>query len=374
MPSGTRDHEEWLRQRFYVARRIAAGEFGGFALSTSVLKATLQVSLKTHQGDIRRAKIFETFEQWRPAKTGPKPGTRTSTRVARIIEEWAYQRAGLKRNDRKLSRDLASHFELLGLSASEQPSESTITRALIEIYKRDPAHFAAQRHGRQGRRLHMLQKGSLEAERPLQYVVIDHTPGDARCFSIEGKDVIIRPTLTTASDVFTGVYLAGFLSRFPPSRQTVALAMAMITTDKTSMLRSYLVPGEWECAGVPECIMVDGAAEFANDTFKWSCDRYSIDLEIGLPGLPEARSRHERSFRTLNSDIHEWPGATLSNPQELKAHGGERPAELSFEEAQRRLLLAIMEFNNETFSGMEGTSSRSLRSHARNRRSCRRMR
>ena len=144
----------------------------------SVLKQTLNVCLKTHQGDIKRAKVFDTFEAWKPGKTGPKPGTRISTRLMRIIEAWTYERASRKRNDRKLSADLASHFEGNRVPAAEQPSESTIRRAILEIYKRDPAHFASQRHGRAGRRLHMLQKGTLEAERPLQFVIIDHTPAD----------------------------------------------------------------------------------------------------------------------------------------------------------------------------------------------------
>lgn len=353
MPSKSRSYEEQLRRRFVVARRIAAGEFGGNALPESVLKETLKVSLKTHQGDIKRAKTFDTFEAWRPGKTGPKPGTRISKRLLRVIEAWTYERACKKRNDRKLSADLASHFEKIGVPAAEQPSESTIRRAILEIYERDPAHFASQRHGRLGRRMHMLQKGSLQAERPLQFVIIDHTPADVKVLSIEHPEAVVRPTLTTATDLFTGVMLAGFLSRFPPGRETVALAMAMVVTDKTDLLRTYLVPGEWECCGIPECIMVDGAGEFDNDTFKWSCDRYGIELEVGLPGLPERRSQHERAFRTLTSEIHEWPGTTLSNPQMLKDHGGEKPAELPFEEAQRRLLLALMEFNNETYGGSE---------------------
>ena len=351
MPSASSAYEERLRRRFVVARRIAAGEFGGYALPESVLKQTLNVSLKTHQGDIRRAKVFDTFEAWKPGKTGPKPGTRIST--MRIIEAWTYERASKKRNDRKLSADLASHFEINGVPAAEQPSESTIRRAILDIYKRDPAHFASQRHGRAGRRLHMLQKGALEVERPLQFVIIDHTPADVKVLSIERPEEKVRPTLTTATDLFTGVMLAGFLSRFPPRRETVAMAMAMIVTNKTDLLRTYRVPGEWECSGLPECVMVDGAGEFDNDRFKWSCNRYGIDLEIGLPGLPEARSPHERAFRTLNSDIHEWPGTTLSNAQMLKSHGGEKDAELPFEEAQRRLLLALIEFNNETYGGSE---------------------
>ena len=244
----------------------------------SILKETLNISLKTHQGDIKRAKVFETFEAWKPGRTGPRPGTRISKRLMRIIEAWTYDRADKKRNDRKLSADLASHFEINGVPAAEQPSESTLRRAILAIYKRDPAHFASQRQSRAGRRLHMLQKATVKAERPLQFVIIDHTPADVKVLSIENPEEAFRPTLTTATDLFTGVMLAGFLSRFPPGRETVAMAMAMVVTDKTDMLRTYLVPGEWECSGLPECVMVDGAGEFDNDTFQWSCDRYGIDL------------------------------------------------------------------------------------------------
>lgn len=137
MPSKSSSYDERLRRRFVVARRIAAGEFGGYALPESVLKETLNVSLKTHQGDIKRAKIFDTFESWKPGKTGPKPGTRISKRLLRVIETLTYERANKKRNDRKLSAELASHFERIGVPAAEQPSESSIRRAILEIYERE---------------------------------------------------------------------------------------------------------------------------------------------------------------------------------------------------------------------------------------------
>lgn len=192
MPSKSSSYDERLRQRFVVARRIAAGDFGGYALPESILKETLNISLKTHQGDIKRAKVFETFEAWRPGKTGPRPGTRISKRLMRTIEAWTYDRADKKRNDRKLSADLASHFEMTGVPAAEQPSESTLRRAILEIYKRDPEHFASQRQGRAGRRLHMLQRATVKAERPLQFVIIDHTPADVKVLSIESPEVAFQ--------------------------------------------------------------------------------------------------------------------------------------------------------------------------------------
>jgi putative transposase len=81
------------------------------------------------------------------------------------------------------------------------------------------------------------------------------------------------------------------------------------------------------------------------------CDQHNIELRVGWPGRPERRSRMERLWGTLNSEIHSWEGATLSNTEDLKRHGGQKPPMWDLEEVQRRFLIAIMEYNNETYGG-----------------------
>lgn len=247
-----------------------------------------------------------------------------------------------------MARDLCHRARSNGIGLT-QP---TARRVIGDIYARDDGYLRAQEMGREGERLFELQRGSFIASEPLEVVFIDHTPLDVRHSLFGDRQRAFRPTLTTASDLYSGALLAGFVSLFPPCRTTVALAMALLTANKTSLLRSHNLPGEWECGGVPRTIMVDGAKEFARDEFDWICKRYDIELVVG-GGRPERRSPHERIFRTLNSEVHTWPGTTLSNTVELKKHGGTRPVELDFQDVQYRLLIAITEYNHETYGGSD---------------------
>lgn len=258
-------------------------------------------------------------------------------------------RKNAKRNVAKAARDLCSQAHLRGIGLT-QP---TAKRLIRDIYKRDDPYLRTREMGREGERLFELQHGSYKASAPLEVVYIDHTPFDAK-HTLGGHKAGFRPTLTTASDLYSGCLLAAFVSLFPPCRTTVALAMALITADKSSILRDFGVPGEWECGGVPSTIMVDAAAEFARSEFEWVCTRYDIELIVGGGGgRPELRSPHERIFRTLNSEIHSLPGTTMSNAGELKKYGGMRAVELDFLEIQRRLLIAVTEYNHETYGGSD---------------------
>lgn len=348
MPSAS-SSDDILRKRFHIARLIVDGHNGGFPLSPSEIRDIVGVSQKTHRRDIKRAREAQTFDEWAPRQRGPAKGKRrVSTEVVSLAVEIVYEHRTVKRNVSKMARDLRHRATVKGIGLTAP----TARRVIRDIYARDDGYLRAQEMGREGERMFELQRGSFSSSEPLEVVFIDHTPLDVRHSLFGDRQRAFRPTLTTASDLYSGALLAGFVSLFPPCRTTVALAMALLTADKTPLLRQYNLPGEWECGGVPRTIMVDGAKEFARDEFDWVCKRYDIELVVG-GGRPERRSPHERIFRTLNSEVHTWPGTTLSNSVELKKHGGARPIELDFQDVQYRLLIAIMEYNHETYDGSD---------------------
>lgn len=341
--------EEQLRKRFHIARLIIDGENGGEPWSPEQVKAAVGVSHRTHCRDVTRARGALTFEEWKPRKRGPTPGRRrVSPEVTTLALEVVFEKKQQKRNVARAATDLCHRAHKAGIGLSHP----TAKRVIGDIYRRDDPYLRSQEMGREGERLFNLQRGSFRSSAPLEVVFIDHTPLDARSRLAGTWSRPFRPTLTTASDLYSSVLLAGFVSLFPPCRTTVALAMAMLTSDKTPLLRERGVPGEWECAGVPKRIMVDGAKEFSRAEFDWVCKRYDIELDVG-GGPPERRSPHERIFRTLNSEIHTWPATTLSNAAELKRYGGLKQIELDFEEIQRRMLIAMTEYNYETYGGYD---------------------
>lgn len=339
--------DEMLLERFRFARAFVDGSIGYF--ERAGISGAAGVSSRTFARDVQRARQCLTFEDWRPKKRGPPAGRRRSGKVVKdVLEGLTYGRANEKLNVSALVRSARNDLLNMGLQEADIPSDRTMARFIEDIIRADQAHFARARYGRRGRFEHALQLGSLEAELPLQVVCIDHTPLDARVFDLEGFKVI-RPHITAAIDVATGACLAAFLSPHAPNGYTVAICLALISADKTPILRSYGIPGDWEAGGIPQTLSVDRGAELGSDAVQSGCERYGISLIVGLPGVPERRGAMERLWRTLNSEIHTWPGTTLSNTEELDRHGGQADAVWTFEQAQYRLLIAAMEYNNETY-------------------------
>lgn len=339
-------YEVKLQTRFAVARAFVVGKLREWSVGERAC-AELGISRRTLSRDIARAKTCQTFDEWRPKPRGPQPGVRRLPPGAlELIELKTYANAHKKLNITKLGRELVLELGEKGIAASP----STVERAVRDLISMDAAHFAAASRGRDGVHDFSLQQGSLEVDRPLQIVCIDHTVLDQRTWLMTSVgEVAMRPTVTAAIDLYTGCILAAFIAPWAPSRLTVALAMAMMATPKTDLLKLYLIPGEWEPCGLPEILYVDGAAELKSKAVERGCKLNGIDLKVGIPGRPERRAKMERFWRTLNEEIHSWEGTTLSNPQELEKYGGQKPPALDFETVQRKLLAAICTYNNETY-------------------------
>lgn len=343
---GDDTHEAKLRTRFLVARQFVVGGLDHYFVADAACKE-LQISRKTLARDIARARMHQTFEEWRPKRRGPPLGQRRlPPRALERIELKVYANAHKKLNITKLARELVLELGTEGIAASQ----STVERAIRDIIAADPAHFANASRGREGQHDFALQIGSLETDRPLQIVCIDHTVLDQRTWLMTSVgEVVCRPCVTAAIDLYTECVLAAFLAPWAPSRLTVALAMAMMATPKSDLLQLYDIPGEREACGLPEVLYVDGAAELKSKAVQRGCSINGIKLWVGLPGRPERRAKVERWWRTLNQEVHTWEGTTLSNPQELQAYGGQKPPALDFETVQRKLLAAVGTYNNETY-------------------------
>lgn len=346
---GQRGWNSELPKRFMVARKFVAGVLGWGDYQAAA--AELNISVDTLRRDIRRAKQHERFDAWRPRQRGRKPGsTKFPSRVHQIVEREAYKAAKHPQNYALTAREVEGALIAEGLPAEQIPSLSSTSRLLRSLEAGNFAHFQRARHGRHGEHKTALQRGVITAGRPLEIVMIDHTILDAQVwFDIGDQRVAIRPTFTAAKDVCTGVVLAAFLSPQRPSASTVALAMALISVPKTNLLRQHDLPGSWEACGIPLTVLADG--EFRSDSLQRALAQWGGELIIGPPGKPNKRPHIERQFGISKELVHRLPGATLSNPQHLEAHGGRRSPEITFEQAQRALLNIVTTHNNETYGG-----------------------
>jgi putative transposase len=345
--------DERLQDRFKFARAFVSGELDIRTAAAEVARG-LNISVKTLQRDVTRARRHQRFDEWRPRLPGPKPGdNRTPAAAIRLIERAAYETADQKPNRAKQARDTRHDLRNAGLPAEDIKSHSTIKRRIAEIEARDRSFFSFQRHGRDGKWSLEVQRGAIETERPLQVVQMDHQRCDALNLISDQERYPIRPWITAGLDVHTGACVTAILIAGTPSSATVALAVALMGVSKTAMLRALDIPGAWEEGGIPEVLHVDRGKEFKAEALRAGAARYGTEVHLEFPYSPWRKGCIERFWRTLNSDIHTWPGTTLSNPQELKRHRGRKPVTMTFAEAQRRLLLAVMEYNHETYDGSE---------------------
>lgn len=348
------EREEHLQRRFKFARAFVSGELNFQSAGDDVARR-LNISTKTLRRDVARAKRHQRYDEWRPAKPGPKRGQhRTPLAAGRIIEQAVYAAADQKLNRAKGARDTRHDLRNAGLNPTAIQSHSTIKRRMIEIEARDRSFFAIQRHGRDGKWELEVQKGALEVERPLQVVQMDHQwCDDLVLWSDQDGYEILKPWITAGIDAYTGVCLVALMSAGTPSSVTVALAVALMGISKTPMLRTLDIPGSWDEGGIAEVLHVDRGKEFKAQALERGAARYGTIVHLEYPYSPWRKPYIERLWRTINSDIHTWPGTTLSNPQELKRHGGRKEPTMTFAQANRRLMLAVMEYNHETYDGPE---------------------
>ncbi|MES3028108.1 MAG: Mu transposase C-terminal domain-containing protein [Pseudomonadota bacterium] len=349
----SQQRQEHLQTRFKFARAFVSGELDIRTAAEEVARG-LNVSVKTLHRDVTRARRHQRFDEWCPRAPGPKPGdNRTPAAAIRLIELAAYENADQKPNRAKQARDTRHRMHKAGLPSEDIKSHSTIKRRIAELEARDRSFFTFQRHGREGTWSLEVQRGAIETERPLQVVQMDHQRLDSLVLTSDREGYVIRPWVTAGVDIHTGACVTALLVAGTPSSPTIALAVALMGVSKTAMLRALGVPGTWEEGGIPEVLHVDRGKDFKAEALRDGAARYGTEVHLEYPYSPWRKGCIERFWRTLNSDIHTWPGTTLSNPQDLKRHRGRKPVTMTFAEAQRRLLLAVMEYNHETYDGSE---------------------
>lgn len=96
--------------------------------------------------------------------------------------------------------------------------------------------------------------GSLEAQRPLQIVEVDHTVLDVHVVDPETLDPIGRPVFTVAIDVFTRCVLGFVLLLMPPGALAAALCLQRVRFRKEEWLKRMGLDAEWPMYGAPSIV------------------------------------------------------------------------------------------------------------------------
>lgn len=320
------------------------------------LTAAAEALRVSHQHLYRLMRAYEADPRTQSLLPGT-PGRRTGTRrlaerVETIIEEeiqTSYLKL-IKPRKAALMKGIHARCKLEGL---QKPARETVELRLAAISKRE------QTKRRQGAKRARDEFdpiwGSLEVERPLQVVQVDHTPCDIMAIEPETLEVIGRPFITLAIDVRTRVYCGFHLTFDPPSAASVAACVAHAVMDKGDWLAARGLPPRWPVAGLCEVIHVDNGKEFHSRAFTRACEDYGIEVRYRPPGTPHMGGHIERRIGHLAQELHLLPGTTFSNIKERGVYDAAGNACLTLAELEWMVATIILE-HHATFHEGIGTA------------------
>jgi putative transposase len=183
---------------------------------------------------------------------------------------------------------------------------------------------------------------TLQPERPMDVLQIDHTPVDVIVVDQQKRLPIGRPWLTLAIDVKTRMVAGFHISLWSPSTLSLSLVLCQAVLPKTSWLADReLQTLDWPVHGLPRTIHVDNAKEFHAEALVRGCQEYGIRLDHRPPGQPHFGGHIERLIGTMMGAVHLLPGTTFSSVSDKGSYASEERATLTLAELERWLALQI---------------------------------
>ncbi|HAV5768655.1 TPA: transposase [Acinetobacter baumannii] len=200
------------------------------------------------------------------------------------------------------------------------PSLRTIQR---RIEKLDPYLITKAREGSRLANQKFKASGSKMSSPFLMAIVeIDTHLLDLIIIDAQTKEVIGRPYLSCAIDVYSRSIVAFYISMLPPSTSsTLALLKEMLTRVHQGL------PG-----GMPSLIIPDNGVEFKNSTFSRVCNELGITIQPSQNRTPDNKPHIERFFETLTFGfIQKLKGTTFSNPKDRGEYDSKKYATTTME-------------------------------------------
>jgi len=135
------------------------------------------------------------------------------------------------------------------------PSKSTFTRRCRQIPKKK------KEVSRKGAAIVRSESSSAAkpfiADRPGQYVQVDHTIGVITLVDSQTRKVLGRPIISFALDVHTRICTGFNIDLFGPNTENVAKTVVHTCFEKDEECKDYNCEKQWPYLGVPECLHLD---------------------------------------------------------------------------------------------------------------------
>lgn len=276
-----------------------------------------------------------------PEKPGRKKGSkRLSTHVEAIIQDVINQLYLTKQRSSAQKVVQEVRRRCMEEKLPTIPHANTIRSRIHEI-----SEF--EKLSKRGMREHAIQKlkpvpGKFpNADYPLSYVQIDHTPVDIILVDDTHRLPIGRPWITVAIDIYSRMVTGYYLSFDAPSATSVAMCVINSILPKDEWMALHDVDAQWPAWGIMDAIHVDNGADFRSEAFTSACMMHNIRLEYRPVRQPRYGGHIERYLGTLMEEIHNVPGTTFSSVQDRKKYDSDKNAILTISELERWFVTLI---------------------------------
>lgn len=221
------------------------------------------------------------------------------------------------------------------------PSLSTIARRVSVVDKRISMK---KREGKKAAHpLHPIKGEFPDGNYPLEVIQIDHTRVDIELVDSKHREVIGRPWITLAIDVYSRMIAGFYISFDTPGYFGTGQCLANAILPKNEILAQYGIQTKWPLEGFPSMIHMDNAREFRGKDIEMICKEYNMTAVWRPVGRPNFGGHIERLVRTLNEDIHTLKGTTFSNIVQRGSYDPSKYANMTLEEFEEWLTILIVE-------------------------------
>ncbi len=180
------------------------------------------------------------------------------------------------------------------------------------------------------------------ADYPLAYVQIDHTPLDIEIVDEQYRETIGKAYLTLAIDVFSRMIVGYYLSLEAPSATSVAMCISSAIISKKRKLLELDVDGEWDIEGIMDSVHSDNGSDFRTNHLHKACLKYDINWEYRPIGGAKYGGHIERLLGIVNFEMHVLDGTTKSNIFEKGTYDSAKNACLTLRELEHYIVYWIV--------------------------------
>lgn len=272
-----------------------------------------------------------------PMKRGRKSGVRLLKEEQEKIITSAIEDLYLSKQRHKKADIAEEVMRRCRLGRIQSPHRNTVLNRISEL---DPAKTLRRRgHRDLARNRYEAIKGNFPGgEHPLAVVQIDHTEADVILVDETNRQVIGRPWLTLAIDIYSRMVVGFYLTFDKPSAASVGMCLAQAMCPKREYLAELGIGGEWPVWGQMAVVHTDNAKEFRGNVLKRACENYGIDLHWRAVPQPHWGGHIERLMGTMANELRKLPGTTFSNPGQRRGYDSEQNAAMTLRELERHLV------------------------------------